>query len=299
MSMSLVMAQRAMAPTPAGFASAEWPHREASRFVTAAGTRWHVQVMGAGPPLLLIHGTGASTHSWRDVAPFLAQRFSVVMVDLPGQGFSARPPPELLALDGMARGIAAVLALLGVSPEVVVGHSAGAAIAIRMVLDDAVTPRAIVSLNGALLPLGGWAGVVFGPLGRVMVGLPGLPNLFAWQAKDRATVERLLRDTGSTLTPEGVDLYARLFRNPDHVAATLGMMAAWDLPGLARDLPRLATPLHLIVGQQDRTIRPTEARRLQRILPHAVIHVLPGLGHLAHEEAPERVARLILESADA
>jgi magnesium chelatase accessory protein len=299
MSMSLVMAQRAMAPPPASFSNAEWPHRDASRFVTAASMRWHVQVMGAGPPMLLIHGTGASTHSWRDVAPFLAQRFSVVMVDLPGQGFSARPPSALLALDGMARGIAALMAALGVSPEVVVGHSAGGAIAIRMALDGAVKPRAILSINGALLPLGGWAGMVFGPLGRVMVGLPGLPSLFAWQARDRSTVERLLRDTGSTLTPEGVDFYARLFRNPDHVAATLGMMAAWDLPRLARDLPRLATPLHLIVGQQDRTIRPTEARRLQRLLPDAVIHALPGLGHLAHEEAPERVARLILECADA
>jgi magnesium chelatase accessory protein len=299
MSMSLVMAQRAMAPAPPAFADAEWPHREASRFVTAAGTRWHVQMMGAGPPLLLIHGTGASTHSWRDVAPLLAPRFSVVMVDLPGQGFSARPPAELLALDGMASGIAALLAALGVSPEVLVGHSAGGAIAIRLALDGAVKPRAIVSINGALLPLGGWAGMVFGPLGRVMVGLPGLPNLFAWQARDRSTVERLLRDTGSTLTPEGVDYYARLFRNPEHVAATLGMMAAWDLPRFARDLPRLATPLHLVVGQQDRTIRPTEARRMQRILRDAAIHPLPGLGHLAHEEAPERVARLILECADA
>lgn len=299
MSMSLVMAQRAMAPAPPAFANADWPHRESSRFVTAAGTRWHVQVMGAGPALLLIHGTGASTHSWRDVAPLLAPRFSVVMVDLPGQGFSARPPPELLALDGMAGGIAALLAVLGVSPEVVVGHSAGGAIAIRMALDGSIAPRALVSVNGALLPLGGWAGMVFGPLGRLMVGLPGLPNLFAWQAKDRATVERLLRDTGSTLTREGVDYYARLFRNPEHVAATLGMMAAWDLPRLARDMPNLTTPLHLIVGQQDRTIRPTEARRLQRILPAATIHALPGLGHLAHEESPEAVARLILECADA
>lgn len=299
MSMSLVMAQRAMAPAPAGFANADWPHRDASRFVTAAGLRWHVQVMGTGPAVLLIHGTGASTHSWRDVAPLLAQRCTVVMADLPGQGFSARPPRELLALDGMARGIAALMAALGVSPELVVGHSAGGAIAIRMALDGAVSPRAIISINGALLPLGGWAGMVFGPLGRLMVGLPGLPHLFAWQAKERATVERLLRDTGSALTPQGVDYYVRLFRNPEHVAATLGMMAAWDLPRFARDLPKLMAPLHLIVGQQDRTIRPTEARRLQRLLPDAAIHALPGLGHLAHEEAPERVARLILECADA
>jgi magnesium chelatase accessory protein len=54
---------------------ADWPNREASRFVDAAGMRWHVQVMGQGPVLLLLHGTGASTHSWRDVMPLLRAPF--------------------------------------------------------------------------------------------------------------------------------------------------------------------------------------------------------------------------------
>ncbi|MFY0022431.1 hypothetical protein ABTQ05_21120, partial [Acinetobacter baumannii] len=53
----------------------DWPHRDASRFVDAGRVRFHVQVMGSGPPLLLIHGTGAATHSWRDVAPLLAEHF--------------------------------------------------------------------------------------------------------------------------------------------------------------------------------------------------------------------------------
>ncbi len=52
-----------------------WPNSGASRFVTAAGIRWHVQQMGSGPALLLVHGTGASTHSWREVlAPILPAR---------------------------------------------------------------------------------------------------------------------------------------------------------------------------------------------------------------------------------
>ena len=55
---------------------ADWPNRDASIFVEAAGIRWHVQRMGEGPPLLLIHGTGAATHSWRGLLPLLAQHFS-------------------------------------------------------------------------------------------------------------------------------------------------------------------------------------------------------------------------------
>lgn len=298
MSTALFLADRATTPASADWLSnADWPHRDASRFVMAAGQRWHVQVMGAGPVALLLHGTGASTHSWRDLAPLLAPHFTVVMPDLPGQGFSAQPAPGGLSLAGMTAGIAALLRVLDVRPELIIGHSAGAALGARLCLDGATAPARLVSINGALLPLGGLVGRIFGPMARLMVNLPGLPRLAARQARERSTVERLLRDTGSHLTAEGVDYYARLFRRPDHVGATLGMMAAWDLPGLARDLPRLRTPLHLIVGKQDRTIRPTEARRLQALLPSATIEALPGLGHLAHEEAPGLVARHILEHA--
>jgi magnesium chelatase accessory protein len=52
-----------------------WPHRETSRFLTAGGLRWHVQEAGDGPTLLLLHGAGAATHSWRGLFPLLAERF--------------------------------------------------------------------------------------------------------------------------------------------------------------------------------------------------------------------------------
>ena len=52
----------------------DWPNRAASRFVRAGGLDWHVQTMGQGPTVWLIHGTGAATHSWRDILPLLAQR---------------------------------------------------------------------------------------------------------------------------------------------------------------------------------------------------------------------------------
>lgn len=47
----------------------DWPNRAASRFVEVGGIHWHVQQLGQGPVLLLLHGTGAATHSWRDIAP--------------------------------------------------------------------------------------------------------------------------------------------------------------------------------------------------------------------------------------
>ena len=67
---------------------ADWPLREASRFVEAGGLRWHVQTLGEGPPALLIHGTAGATHSWRGLAPLLARDFRLVAPDLPGHGFT-------------------------------------------------------------------------------------------------------------------------------------------------------------------------------------------------------------------
>ncbi len=126
----------------------DWPNREASRFVAAGGLTWHVQEAGEGPPLLLIHGTGAATHSWRGLLPLLAQGFRVIAPDLPGHGFTDPLPTP--SLPRMAKALAALLSVLGVAPMVVVGHSAGAAILARLCLDGAVAPRLLVGLNAAL-----------------------------------------------------------------------------------------------------------------------------------------------------
>src|ERR1700761_4206969 len=131
-----------------------WPNRSASTFVKAAGVHWHVQRMGEGPPLLLIHGTGASTHSWRGLIPLLAPQFDVIAPDLPGHGFTSSPPSHRLSLPGMAADVSRVAGTTGVQPDIPVGPPAGAAILARMCLDGTMPPRLLVSLNGAFMPFG-------------------------------------------------------------------------------------------------------------------------------------------------
>ncbi len=274
----------------------DWPNRAASRFVRAGGLDWHVQVMGSGEPLLLLHGMGASTHSWRDVMPLLARDFTVVAPDLPGHAFTGAAPPRRQSLPGMARGVQALLAALGLCPVAAVGHSAGAAISVRMSLDDMIAPRAVVSLNGALMPWGGAAARLLSPVAQAIAATPVMPRFFAWRASNRAVVDRLLRDTGSTIDKPGADLYARLARDPGHVGAALGMMANWEPAGLAADLPRLAPHLTLVVGENDRTVPPSQARQACRIVPDATLVSFPGLGHLAHEERPAEHAALIVQA---
>ncbi len=273
----------------------DWPSRDASHFVEAGGLRWHVQRMGQGPCLLLLHGTAAATHSWRDLAPLLATNFTVIAPDLPGHGFTSSLPQARVSLAGFSESLHTLLGKLQASPDLVFGHSAGAAIALRMALDGKIAPRAIFSLNGALLPLGDEHAAFFTRAARLMVGLPFVSKLCAWRASKQEVAGRLLRDTGSDIGPRGVELYTRLFSYSGHIRAALMMMAQWELRPLLRDLPRLATPLLLLVGSRDRAVPPMQARRIQAILPAARIVTLEGLGHLAHEEASQRVADTLIK----
>ena len=278
----------------------DWPHRTASRFVEAAGLRWHIQEFGDAekPGLLLLHGTGAATHSWRSLAPLLAERYRVIAPDLPGHGFTDPLPPRRLSLPGMAEAVAGLTDALGASPVLAVGHSAGAAVLARMCLDKRIAPGLLVGLNGALTPFPGVASVLFPSMARLLFVNPVTPKIFAWSA-DKAAVRRLIDGTGSRLDQPGLDLYRRLFTRAGHVSGALGMMANWDLAALDRDLPRLATRTLLVVGSEDKAIRPDTAFALRDRLPAARIELVRGLGHLAHEEAPGRIAEIILAEAAA
>lgn len=272
---------------------ANWPNRQHSRFVEVGGLNWHVQVMGEGPVLLLLHGTGASSHSFRDLAPLLAKQFTVMVPDLPGHGFTSDGGFGSLSLDGMALVLSELLRALGLCPVLGVGHSAGAAVLLRMDIDELISPRLIVSLNGALQPFAGLAGQIFAPIARMLALMPVVPSIFARRAADPNVIDDLLKRTGSKLDPEGVSQYRMLAKNAAHVGAALGMMASWDLPGLKRDLGKVRGRVLLIAGALDEMVPPTDGVTSQADIAGSQLVRLKGLGHLAHEEQPGLVARLI------
>jgi magnesium chelatase accessory protein len=285
-----------------------WPHREHSHFIAAAGLRWHVQHWPAPTPgaplLLLIHGTGSATHTWRHLAPLLAPHAELLAMDLPGHGFSGPAVSDRqghgASMAGMARGVAALLAAWGARPRWVLGHSAGAAIAIRMALQAASAgaatgwaPQGLIALNAALFPLPGLAGSLFPPAAKLLALNPLVPHLFAWRARHQKVVQQFLDSTGSTLDAAGTTLYRQVVTSPGHVAGALAMMARWNLQALAAELPTLRTPLHLLVGERDGTVPPADARRVQTLVPGATLDSLSRLGHLAHEEDAARVAQAV------
>lgn len=259
----------------------------------AGGIAFHVQVAGSGPVILLLHGTGAATHSWRDVLPLLAQDFTVVAPDLPGHGFSGGAATQL-TLPLMAKALGALCDTLSLAPDLLVGHSAGAAIAVRMVSDGLANPRAIIAANGALLPFPGVAAKIFPAMAQMLFINPFMPRLFALQAAMPGAVESFLkRSTGSTIDSEGVARYEAVFRSAGHCAGALGMMANWDLSRIKAELAALTVPLALVYGDRDAAVPPTVARDVAKIAKHAELIAMPDLGHLAPEEDPEGFAAIV------
>jgi magnesium chelatase accessory protein len=273
---------------------ADWPHHGASEIVQAGGVSWHVQRFGTGPALLLIHGTAASTHSFRKLADALSTEFEIVMIDLPGHGYSSGL--EAPTLPRVSEALGALMRKIQVSPLLVAGHSAGAAVAIRMALDGFVAPREIIGLGAALKPYGGAATGLASRLAKLAFLSPITPRLFASSASN-TRVERLISKTGSRIGDDGTAFYAALLKRPEHVRGALRMMAHWDLRPLLDDLPKLNAKLTLVVGDRDKATPPRDAQTPARLAADSEIITLKGLGHLLHEEAPGSIAQIILKAA--
>lgn len=274
-----------------------WPNREASRFVRVNGARWHVQQMGAGPDVLLLHGSGATTHSFASLLPDLALDFRVTAIDLPGHGFSSPLDGARPTLQDVSKGIAALLKKEAIQPVLTIGHSAGAAIAVNMSAAGITSPEALVAINGAFYPFPGFAGHIFPVAAKLLVLNPLVPSLFAFGAGNRRRVCNLIRTTGSHLGDREINLYQRALTSRSHVRGTLAMMAYWDLEPLANQLRVLDLPILQIVGGRDGTIEPDYARRTAKRLRQGRLLMFDKCGHLVHEEMPAEVSSAIRDFA--
>ncbi len=264
-----------------------------SRFVLHRPHRWHVQEAGQGDLLLLIHGAGGATQSWRGLFPILARTHRIVAVDLPGQGFTQLGARQRCGLDHMAEDLLSLARYEGWKPRAIIGHSAGSAIALRMAELGAVPGGQIVGINAALANFRGVAGWLFPMLAKTLALSPFTAGLFA-AATTETTVRNLIKGTGSNIDAAGIGFYLRLASDRDHVDGTLAMMAQWRLDGLLRRLPSIRNRTTLIVTDGDLAVPPATSAEAAKLLPNAQVIHIPRSGHLVHEEDAQGVADLIL-----
>ena len=275
---------------------AHWPLSEHSQFVNAAGLRWHVQTLGEGPLLLMLHGLGASTHSWRGMAPLLAAHHRVMLIDLPGHAFSSTPSAQAAGLPDMAQALQGLMMQLQTWPSVVVGHSAGATLAARWLLNHPERPApALVAFNPAWLPLSGAAHWLF-PLSAKLISLNPLSAwLFAKAMQQESLVGKILSSTGSHLAAEDAACYKLLMQSPSHVQGVLQMMLHHDLGALPAQLAELKSRVLILAAENDQAVPHDHAVTAQQRIPGAALLSLQALGHLAHEENPQLCAQMVLQ----
>ncbi|SIR42711.1 magnesium chelatase accessory protein [Rhizobium sp. RU20A] len=295
----------------------DWPHREHSRFVEAGGLSFHVQVAGphAAPVLLLLHGTGAASHSWRHVQPILARRFRLVVPDLPCHGFT-RPMAGMadLSLPGMTAALAALLAALAMRPASIIGHSAGGAIAVSLATalgggegggpggrsaggEERRDAPAVIAINGAFLPIRGDR--LFSPIAKALFSSRLSARMFSLLARATPLGGNLVGATGSAIDPKGADLYRRLLASSGHVRGALGMMASWDLQRFDRLLSTFSAPLTLIAADDDPMVPAAHSAHAARLAPSGRLVRTPTGGHLLHEAAADTVCRMIETALEA
>ncbi len=249
------------------------------------------------PQMLLLHGSGATTHSYAELLPILAEQFSVTAIDLPGHGFTSPLGNGKPTLARVAEAVSAFMQQEDIQPDIIVGHSAGAAIGVQAVAAGGLKPKSIVSINGAFYPFPGFAGSMFPLAAKLLFLNPIVPKLFSFTAGNFGRIESLIESTGSKLNKEGLALYQKAMLSSDHVNGTLAMMANWDLEPMRELLSHLPIPMLQIIGMRDGTISPSTAVETANLLKHGSRLDFRGKGHLVHEELPEEVAAAISDFA--
>jgi len=275
---------------------ASWPNADLSRTLRHRPHDWHVQEAGAGDTILLIHGAGGASHSWRDMIRPLARDFHVVALDLPGQGFTRAGTKRRLSLPAMTEDIRALCTAQGWAPRAIIGHSAGAAIALnlsRALTQENGNPPEVIGINAALDRFQGIAGWLFPVLAKVLALNPLTAAMFTLGGDPAMRARRLIEGTGSKIDETGLACYGRLISDRAHVDATLHMMAQWDVGDLLDHLPGITARCLLITGAKDSAVTPDVSVRAATKLGDCDTTCLDGLGHLAHEEAPEVTLEVI------
>ncbi len=254
-----------------------------SQHVQAAGVLLHVRDTGPrdAPAVLMLHGFGASLHSWEAWSQGLQTQFRVVRVDLPGSGLSQAEPSGDYSDARTLQVLTALLDRLGVAQAHVVGHSMGGRLAWKLAAEQParVLKLVLVAPDGFASP-----GFAYGhppdvsPMLRLMKHVLPRPLLRASLAPAYADPSRLSEDE--------VTRYHALIRAPGARAALLARLEQMVLQDPTPWLQRIQAPTLLLWGDKDAMIPPANAQDYLRALPHARLQMLQGVGHLPQEELP-------------
>ena len=253
---------------------------------TTSGHHYHIEIVGAGQPLLLLHGFSGDASTWREVAAAFADRWRVIMPDILGHGASDKPArDENYRMEAVAADIMDLLDQLRIQRTHLLGYSMGGRLALYMALRFPARVRSLILESAS----------------------PGLAP--ASERADRRRHDEALADdieakgiaafvdywqrlpmwsSQARLPPEILEAQRqqRLSNSALGLANSLRGMGAGAQPNLWPQLPALQMPALLLAGEADHKYRRINAAMAAR-MPHARLRLIPAAGHNTHlENAP-------------
>lgn len=278
-----------------------------SRFIDVGEIEFHYKESGdpgATCNVVLLHGFGASVFSWRDTLPSLGDRCRVIGFDRPAFGLTGRPMPgewtgsNPYSVEEQAAQTVALMDRLGMRRAVLVGHSAGAAVAVLVARDHPDRVSGLVLEAPAVLSGGGppsWVTPLLrspqarrvGPLFVRRIAGPGSDEFIrsAYADPDLVTESLLAgyrRPLGARNWDRALWEYTAAPRRMD-AEATLGA---------------LTMPVLVVYGQEDAIVAPNDSRTVAASIPGAEVVALPDVGHIPHEELPAAFETLVFRFLD-
>ena len=264
----------------------------AAELLDVGGQAVHVEQSGAGEPVVLLHGFGESTYSWRLVAPELASRYRVIAVDLNGFGYTERlRDPAGYTIDGQMRLVLGVLERLGIERAHFVGHSYGGGLTLwiaahhperlrSMALLDSTLPRYSATRRSRAANVRALTHVYL----RTVAMRPGYlqKELRASYGDDALATPEVARAYLDRLRIEGID------------DAYYGLTAKNGLPLPEVDLAAIRVPALLVWGRDDELTPVKNGERIAASLPDARLTVIPDCGHSPMEERPRELLAELL-----
>jgi pimeloyl-ACP methyl ester carboxylesterase len=267
--------------------AAEW---NLSRIHDSAGGAVAYEVLGDGPPVVLVHGTPSWSYLWRNVANELAGRFTVYVYDLLGYGRSEQREGQDVSIAAQTRVLAELLDLWDLREPCIAGHDFGGAITLRLILLDGRRFRRVALCDAvAIAP---WITPFSRHVQRHLEAFQTVPEHIHHQMIATHLRTAIARD----MSDAELEPYLRPWLGHVGQAAYYRQVAQFDERYTREIEPRygdIRTPTLVLWGEQDGWLAPEFGGRLAEAIPAARLTRIPNAGHFLPEDQPGSVAEAL------
>lgn len=256
----------------------------------------YCEIQGAGPPIILLHGFGANTYTWRHLAPALSSRYRLLLFDLKGFGASPKPRDGRYSIGDQAELIIQYILKNDLRQVTLAGHSMGGGVALQTALKLMETQPGRLS---RLILIDSVSYPQKLPKFVAVLRMPVLSSVALYLVPDTLKVRKILELAyfdQTKITDADVTAYAAPLADDGGKYAlrqTARQILPENMEEVVSQYPRIEVPTLIIWGRQDRIIPLENGERLHRALKNSRLVIIEDCGHNPHEEKPEEVIRAV------